>query len=186
MFLKRDAEFGGPVAYVIAIDAAGEGFVLEAFFDGVDFEIEDAFGRANVGARDEKTGEFIACEQSVLERSLPRNVAVVGVRKNGADEFCRVAPFAKNSSALGGMFLVRGVSGVGKFLVVEVVEQRGESPKVFIGARFFGVGANAGFDGEHVFAQRFGLREFADEFPGVFAGRQSDVRHRLENIAERR
>ena len=176
MFLKRDAEFGGPVAYVIAIDAAGEGFVLEAFFDGVDFEIEDAFGRANVGARDEKTGEFIACEQSVLERSLPRNVAVVGVRKNGADEFCRVAPFAKNSSALGGMFLVRGVSGVGKFLVVEVVEQRGESPKVFIGARFFGVGANAGFDGEHMFAQAFGLRVFAEKIPGIVARRHEDLR----------
>jgi hypothetical protein len=37
-----------------------------------------------------------------------------------------------------------------------------------------------------VFAQRLGLREFADKFPGVFAGRQSGVRHRLENIAERR
>ena len=184
MFFEGDAEFGGAVAHVVAIDAAGEGFVFEAFFDGVDFEIEDAFGRANVGASDEEAGKFVASEKGVLERSLPGNIAIVSVRKNGADELFRVAAFAKNSGAFGGMFLVGGVGVVGEFLVVKIVEQRSESPKVFVGARFFGVSANAGFDGEHVFAQGFGLREFADKLPGVFAGRQSVVRHRPQNIAE--
>src|SRR5438477_10398927 len=62
--------------------------------------------------------------------------------------------------------------GVGPTLVVEIVQQRRDSPRLFVGASFAGVGADAGFYCQHVFAQRFGLRVFAYQFPGVFAGWQ--------------
>ncbi len=68
------------------------------------------------------------------------------------------------------MFGVGGVGVVRVALVVEIVEQGGEAPELFVVAEFAGVGANAGFHGEHVFAEGFGLRVFADELPGFVAG----------------
>jgi hypothetical protein len=41
--VQGDIEFGGAFDYVVATDAAGEGFIFEALFDGADFEVEDAF-----------------------------------------------------------------------------------------------------------------------------------------------
>src|SRR5262249_33694068 len=55
-------------------------------------------------------------------------------------------------------------------LVVEVVKQRGQTPGFFVGAVLTGVGADAGFDRQHVFAQAFGLRVFAEELPGIVSG----------------
>jgi hypothetical protein len=60
---------------------------------------------------------------------------------------------------------------IGPALVIEVVKEGGQAPEVFIGTCFLGIGAYAGFDGEHVFAEVFGLSIFAQEIPGVFTGR---------------
>src|SRR4029077_11267775 len=51
-------------------------------------------------------------------------------------------------------------------------QQGREPPEFFVGTGFAGVSTDASFDGQHVLAQRFGLRVFADKIPGVFAGRQ--------------
>jgi hypothetical protein len=51
------------------------------------------------------------------------------------------------------------------------VKESGEAPEVFVRTIFAGIGADAGFDGEHVFAEAFGLGVLAEEFPGIFAGR---------------
>ena len=69
------------------------------------------------------------------------------------------------------MFFVGGVVVVGEFFVVEIVEESGEAPGFFVGAVFPGVGADAGFDGKHVFAEAFGLRVFGEQFPSVVACR---------------
>ena len=89
MFFEGNAEFFGALADVFAIDAAGEGFVFEAFFYGVGFQIENAFRRANVGAGHQEAGEFVAGEERVFQRGLPRHVGVVGVRKDGTNQFFR-------------------------------------------------------------------------------------------------
>ncbi len=71
------------------------------------------------------------------------------------------------------MPLIGGVLLVGPALVIEIVEQRGDTPKLFIGAGFAGIGANTRFDGEHVFAQALRRGVLAKQFPGVFAGRHA-------------
>ncbi len=67
------------------------------------------------------------------------------------------------------MLAIGGVVGVGPALIVEVVEERGQAPGVFVGSILAGVSADTRFDGEHVLAEAFGLGEFADDLPGVFA-----------------
>jgi hypothetical protein len=168
--VEGKVEFGSALDDVFAGDAAGEGFVFHAFFYGTGFEIEDGFGGADKGAGDEEAGEFVAGEEGVFEGSLARRVAIAGMGEDGADDFFGVAVFAEDLGAFGGVLAVGGVVGVGPALVVEVMENGGEAPGIFVGAVFAGIGAHAGFDGEHVFAEGFGLGEFADKFPGVVAG----------------
>jgi hypothetical protein len=62
--------------------------------------------------------------------------------------------------------------GVGPTFVVKIVQQSGEAPELFASARFTSIGADASFYGQHMFAQRFRLRVFADKVPGVSAGWQ--------------
>ena len=174
VFFERDAEFFGAFADVFARDAAGEGFILQALFHRIDFQIENTFRRADVTAGGEKAGEFIAGKERVLERRLARDTGIVRMRENGADNFFGVAQLAEDLCAFGGMLLVCGVGVVGPAFVVEIVEQGGEAPEFFVGAVLAGVGADAGFDGEHVFAQAFGLGVFAEKFPGVVAGRHAE------------
>ena len=170
MVFEGKVEFGGALDYVFAGDAASEGFVFHAFFDGAGFEIEDGFGGADEGAGGEKTREFVAGEEGVFEGSLARSVAIAGVGENGADDFFGVAAFAEDFGAFGGMFAVGRVVGIGPAFVIEIVKEGGEAPGFLVGAVFAGVGADTGFDGEHVFAEGFGLGEFADDVPSVFAG----------------
>src|SRR5258708_2567350 len=67
------------------------------------------------------------------------------------------------------MGAVGGVMRVGPALVIEMVYQSSEAREGFVSARFASVGADASFYGQHVFAQRFRLRVFADQIPGVSA-----------------
>jgi hypothetical protein len=56
VLFERDAEFFGAFADVVAVDATGEGFVFQALFHGVGFQVENAFRWANVGAGGEEAG----------------------------------------------------------------------------------------------------------------------------------
>ena len=179
VFFERNTEFLGATANVVAIDAAREGFVFETAFYGIDLEVEDAFGRADVSAGGKKAGEFVAGEEYVFQRRLARHIAIVGVRENGADNFAGVAVLAENLSAMSWMFFIGGMSFVRPALVIEIVEKGGKAPGLFIGALLAGIGANAGFDGEHVFTKRFRLRVFAKQIPGVIA-----CRHRASEKAK--
>lgn len=151
VLIERDAEFFSAFHNVLATHTAGESLIFHALSHGANFEIENALRRTNIGAGCEKTGEFVTSEKRVLERSLPRDAGVIGVRENGADEFFAVAVFAKDFGAFGGVFAVGRVVVVGPAFVVEIVQESGEAPEIFIGAVFAGVGADTGFDGEHVF-----------------------------------
>src|SRR6266849_1990486 len=63
---------------------------------------------------------------------------------------------------LGGM-----VGVVGPTLVVEIVQQRRQAPKLIIGAELARIGAHAGFHGQRMFAQVFVLRVLAQQSPGI-------------------
>src|SRR5438477_6780930 len=98
----------------------------------------------------------------MFERTLARRVGVIGVGYDGANDFFRVAAFAEDFCAFGGMFAVGGVIGVGPALVIEIVQQGGDAPEFFVGTGFAGIGPDAGLDRQHVLAQGFRLREFAN------------------------
>jgi hypothetical protein len=180
VLFEGDAQLFGAFADVVAVDAFGEGFVFETAFDGIHFQIEDAFRGANVGAGGEKAGKFVAGEEGVLEGGLAGHVAIVGVREDGADNFLGVALLAKDFSAFGGMLFVGGVRFVGPTLIVKVVEQSGDAPELFVGAVLAGVSSDASLNGQHVLAETFGWRVLAQELPGVFA-----CRHGLDSPSER-
>src|SRR2546422_328097 len=59
------------------------------------------------------------------------------------------------------------VLGVGEFLVVEVVQQADETPRLGILAEFGGISPHRGLDREHVLAQRGRLRVLVHEGQGV-------------------
>jgi hypothetical protein len=173
VLFERDAEFFRALADVFPADAFGKGFVFEPAFYGIHFEIEDALCRPDVSASGEESGELIASVERVLQRGLARNARIVGVGKDGADDFFGVAAFAEDFRALRGMFLVRSVRVVGLALVVEIVQQRGEAPKLFVRAGLSCVSANAGFHREHVLAQTLRLCVFAQQFPSVVPSRHA-------------
>ena len=155
MIVERDAEFFGAFDDILTADASRKRFVLHPFFHRACFQIENALGRPNIRTGGDEAGEFVAREKRVLERRLPRDIAVIGVGKNGADDFFGVAAFAKDFRALSRMLAVGEVVTVRPSLVVKVVKQGGESPGFFIGAILASIGADAGFHGEHMLAERF-------------------------------
>src|ERR1700693_1213955 len=60
---------------------------------------------------------------------------------------------------------------IGPALVVEIVEQPGERPGIFVAAKFSGVGADAGLDSQRVFAKTFALGVLAQQIPRIIAVR---------------
>ena len=91
--------------------------------------------------------------------------------ENGGDDFFRVAALAEDQGAGEGMLGSRVMIGVGPAFVIEIVEQSGEGPGIFIAAKFPGVGADAGFDGQGMLAETFALCVFAKQGPGIIAVR---------------
>ena len=55
---------------------------------------------------------------------MARDAGIIGVRKDGADDFVRVAALAEYFRAFRGMLRVGGVCVVGPALVIKIVEQR--------------------------------------------------------------
>lgn len=173
VFFQRNAEFFGSLDYVFAVDAARKGFVLQAFLHGTCFQIKDTFRWANIRAGGDEACELVASEEGVFESGLPRNVAVVGVRQDGADHFLGIAKLAEDSGTFGGVLAVGRVVAVGPALVVEVMEERGESPTLLILALLAGVGTDAGFDSKHMLAEGLGLSVLAEQFPGIVTCRHA-------------
>src|ERR1700736_2049208 len=66
------------------------------------------------------------------------------------------------------MLSVRGVLIVWPPLVIEIVHQRGDSPEIFVRAKFARVRANARFHRQHMLAQTFRTRIFTKQFPCIF------------------
>ena len=97
VLVERQAQLFGTFADVLAAHAFGEGFVFEAALHGVDLQIEDALRRSDVSTRREKSGELVASKKRVLQRRLARDSRIIGVGKDRADDFLRVAALAEFS-----------------------------------------------------------------------------------------
>ena len=69
------------------------------------------------------------------------------------NDFFGVAALAKDLRAFVRMFFRGVMFGVGPTLVIEIVEEAGEAPGVFVATELLGVGANAGFDGQGVLSR---------------------------------
>src|SRR5437879_9805356 len=81
--------------------------------------------------------------------------------------------------AFAGMLLLNRPS-----LVIKIVQQRGDSPELFVRSRLAGIGAHASFDGQGVFAQVFVLSEFAEQGPGVVSRGHHNAMIFLETAAD--
>jgi len=102
------------------------------------------------GAGGDESCELVAGEESFFHGGVARYAGVLGVGHDGAADFVGVAAFFQDFVAFVGMFFRGGI-----FLVIEIMDQSDDSPKILILAKLFGVGAHAGFDGEGMFAQTF-------------------------------
>src|SRR6266853_6547263 len=100
-------------------------------------------------------------------RSLARNVAIVGMRNDRADQLVRISTLAKNFRTSRRVLSGRAMRIVGPAFVVEIMQQCGQSPEFFIGAGPARIGAHTCFDGQCMLAQIFVLCVFAEQSPGV-------------------
>ena len=107
----------------------------------------------------------------VRERGLARST----LQYSACETMARIISFGIAWARAGWPFPPAGcwfggaVRVVGPALVVEVVQQRGEAPQIFISAGLSRVSAHAGFYRQRVLAQIFVLRVFAEQSPSVIS-----------------
>jgi hypothetical protein len=174
--VEGNVELGCAFDDVVAIDTAREGLVLHFLSHAGDVDIVDGLCGLDERTGGEEAGELIAGEEGFGELGYAWDAGVFRVAEDSGAHFFGPSLLGEYGDANEGMFFARGV-----FLVVEVVEERGDGPdfkkRVAIIANEAGgigvelsVGANAGFDSERVFEQAGGLRVLIEEQPGAFAG----------------
>lgn len=159
VLIEIDGEVLCAAGDVFAFDGGGEACLFEFLFDAFGSETLESFG-SNEGAGGDESGEFVAGVEGFVEEGDAGVLIleVVGVGEDGVDDLFGVASFAEDGGALEGV-----VRGIGPAFVVEVVEECDGAPEFFVFAEFTGVGADGGFDGEHVFDEAIVGDEFADE-----------------------
>jgi hypothetical protein len=86
------------------------------------------------------------------------------------EDVFRPALRPEDAHALGGMLLGPRAGGVRKTLIVEVVDQPGQSPALRILAELLGVGAHGDLDREHVLAEGFAGRVLVHQRERVGSG----------------
>ena len=96
VIFEWNAEFGGAVYDVVAIYAAGEGFVFELLFHGCGFDVGDFLRWFDESAGGEETGEFVAGKKRVLERRDALDARIVCVALDRANHFFGIAEIAKD------------------------------------------------------------------------------------------
>ena len=166
VLFEIEAQIGGSFDDVLAMHAAGKGFVFHLFSYRWSFDLGQRFAWLDKCAGGVESGEFVAGEESFFHGRDAWNTAVLGVGEDGAANFFWVSALLQNLAAFEGMVFKARI-----FFVVEVVEKSDSPPKFFIGLSFAGIGPHANFNGERVLEQAFGLGEFGQELPvWVLAG----------------
>ena len=67
----------------------------------------------------------------------------------------------------------------GPALVVEIVQQRDDTPSLFVLAELPGVPADGRFHGQRVLQETVALGVFGQQGPGVLAGQRHGLRHKI-------
>jgi hypothetical protein len=171
VLVQIDGKFFRAVEDVVAVDAAGEGFVLELFPDAGDFDIVDRFARLDERAGGEEAGKLVAGEEHFVQMREARRAGVLGVAEDGVADLRRPATLFEDADTDVGMLLGGGVA-----LVVEVVQQAGGSVHLYalrsvianeaqVQNLLLTVGADAAFDGEGMLEQAGALGELVEERP---------------------
>src|ERR1039458_8997518 len=163
VLFQRHAQLLRALDNVLPADAARERLVLHLFLDRHHVHLEDTAGGLDVGYGGDKSGQFVAGVEHFLECGDARHAAVVGVREDGAPRFFIDAAFGQNGLAEHGM-----VGRLRVDLPIEIVQQGGDAPLVFVLAQLLRVSDHAGLYRQRVFAQSCGPGEFADDIPSLF------------------
>ena len=163
MSFEIEAHFGGTFGDVVAVDGAGEAFVLHLFEDAFGFDFEDAAARFDVGGSGDEAGEFITGEEGFLHERISGDAGEIGMGEDGAADCGTEAAGFENGFAFCGM-----VWEVGVDLPIEIVEDAGDGPEFGVLIVVFGVSLHAGANGKHVPSEAVALDEFTDERVGFF------------------
>src|SRR4051794_3802320 len=131
--------------------AGREGRLLELLLDRLRLEPLEP-GRPNEPARVDEPGELVAREERLLQQRLARDGEMLRVGENRHDQHLWVALLAEDRRPILRMLVERGMD-----LVVEVVQERGAAPQLFVLAEVAGVPARRRLDGERMAEQRLAL-----------------------------
>src|SRR3989442_5996264 len=159
----------GPLANLVAVHAAREGFVLELLLDGRNLQIGKTLRGAHEGAGNQESTQLVDREERLRQRRVARYAGIGGVSENRPAERLRDSARPQDADAPGGGPPPRGMLLIGKLFVIEVVQQTARSPRLRISAEFRGVGPHRRLDRLHVLAQRGALRVLVHECERFFA-----------------
>ena len=164
MLVELEPQELGARVDLVAVDARGEGRLLELLLDGLRLERVDPVG-PDEPAGVHEAGELVAGEERPLELRVPRHLEVLGVGEDGLDDLVGPALLAQDRGAVLGVLVERRMH-----LVVEVVEERDRAPELLVLPDLAGVPADAGLHGEGVTAERLALRVAGQGLPGAVSG----------------
>jgi hypothetical protein len=164
VLVEVEPELLGARVHLVAVDAGGEGRLLQLLLDGLGLEAVQP-RRSDEPDRVDEAGELVAREQRLLERRVARHREMFRVRQHGLDDLVRVSLLAQDRRAVLRMPVERRVH-----LVVEVVEQRDDAPELLVLAELPRVEAHRRFDGERVAKERLALGVARQRVPGTVAG----------------
>src|SRR5439155_1360455 len=128
--------------HLLAVDAGGEGGLLELLLHRLGLESVDA-GGTDEPARVDEPGQLVAGEERPLQQRVARQLEVLGVGKHRLDHVLGIALLPQDRRAVLRMFVERRMD-----LVVEVVQQRDDTPAILVLAEMARVPADGRLDVE--------------------------------------
>src|SRR3990172_1144325 len=172
VLLEPDPDLLGALLQLVAGDLPGEALVLHLLPHGGGVHLVERAVGTDVGDRDDEAGHLVAGIDGPSQECRPGDAGVVAMPSHRLDEVVRIATPPQLLEA-GHRVRLRVA------LVVEVVEEAGRPPGAHLGladAKAVGaVPADRGLDRAAVLTETVALRPFAEQGPGVVAGRH---RHR--------
>src|SRR5262245_3868127 len=171
MRLEIDSDLAGALLDVVAIDAFRERLVLHLFPDGLRLDLVNrAIGPDEHGCRDE-TAQLVAGEERLREPGLARHAGILRMAEDGFDHLFGIAVRGEDPAAFEGMTLrLRSVEIVfGKTLVIEIVEEPGVAPKIFVLPPELCIPPHRRFHRKRVLPQAVARGVLAEKRPGFVA-----------------
>src|SRR5437667_2385142 len=167
VLLERQPELLRAAAEILALDAAGERFILHALHHRGLLQVENALARPHERCGGDESRHFIARKERLLDRRLARHAGDLRrMREDRADHPLRIAALAQNLAAAHRMITERRPA-----LVVEIMKQRDDAPSLFILAELLRVAAYCGLDGERVLQETLAFGVLGEQMPSLVSSR---------------